>query len=210
MTEDSRIKELERKAFASYFKDGLWDIYGALLFIGFGVSMLTDWDYIMAAFAVLAVVLLFVRRRIIVPRLGQVRFSPERQTRTRRSKQVALVTLTFTALLGVVFFALYSTNNVPGWLDIWMEDYFFATFGGVQAILVAAAAHIVGVRRFYAYAVLIFVSFVISGVLRSSDMEAIPILTAGGVVLVFGVAQLAHFLHKYPIAPRETGDAQEQ
>lgn len=110
-------------------------------------------------------------------------------------------------LVGVVFFVLFSTNNVPGWLDLWMEDYFLAAFGGIIALLVVIAAYIVGVRRYYIYAVLAFIAFILASILRPNDLETIPILAAGSIILVSGVVILIRFLRKYPIPPQETGDA---
>ncbi len=209
MENDRGLKELEQKVFRSYFKDGLWDIYGALILLGFGLTMVTGWDYLMLAFVTLAVILLLLRRRIIVPRLGQVKFSSERQVKTKRSKLIATVTLTFTMLIGVVFFVLFSTNSMPRWLDIWMGDYFLAVFGGMLAILIAAAAYVVGVWRYYVYAALTFIAYVIANILRSNDMEGVPITVAGGIVLISGLIILTRFLRKYPLPPQETSSVSE-
>ena len=207
MENDTGLKELEQKVFRSYFKDGLWDVYGALMLLGFGLTMVTNWDYLILAFTTLAVVLLLFRKRIIIPRLGQVKFSPERQTKTKRSRLIATIVLTFTMLLGLVFFVLYSTNSMPKWLEIWMGDYFFVAFGGVLALLVAAAANIVGVWRYYIYAALTFIAFILANILRSNDMEGIPILATGVIILISGVVILTRFLRKYPLPSQETGDA---
>ncbi|MFC2019284.1 hypothetical protein ACFLU4_04925 [Chloroflexota bacterium] len=207
MENDKGLKELEQKVFMSYFKDGLWDIYGAFMLLGFGITMITGWDYLMLAFAVLAMVLLLFRKRIVFPRLGQVKFSSERQTKTKRSIVIAIVVGTITMLLGLVFFVLSSTNKMPTWLDVWMGDYFLAAFGGVIALLVAVAAYIVGVWRYYIYAALIFIAFILASILRPNDMEAIPISIAGGIILISGAVILTRFLHKYPLPPQETGDA---
>ncbi|MFC2002129.1 hypothetical protein ACFLUZ_06500 [Chloroflexota bacterium] len=207
MENDKDLKELEKKVFMSYFKDGLWDIYGALMLLGFGLAMVTGWDYLMLAFAVLAVVLLLVRKWIVVPRLGQVKFSTERQTKTKRSILIAVVIGTFTMIIGVVFFMLSTTNSMPEWLDIWMNDYFLAAFGGVLALLVMVAAYVVGVWRYYIYAVLTFIAFVLASILRPNDMEAIPILIAGGIILISGAVILMRFLRKYPLHLRETNGA---
>lgn len=207
MEKDESLKELEKKVFSSYFKDGLWDIYGALILLGFGLSMVTGWDYLIAAFAVLAVVLLLFRKRIVIPRLGQVKFSSERQVKTKRSIIIAVVTITLTMILGVVFFVLFTTNSIPSWLDIWMDDYFLATFGGILAILVAVAAYVVGVWRYYIYAVLTFIAFILANTLRPNDMEGIPIVAAGGILLISGVTILARFLRNYPLTLQETDSA---
>ena len=207
MENDRDFKELEQKVFRSYFNDGLWDIYGALILLGFGLTMVTGWDYLMLAFAVLAVLLLLLRKRIVIPRLGQVKFSSERQTKMKRSTLIAMITLTFTMLIGVVFFLLFSTNSMPGWLDIWMGDHFLAAFGGMLALLVAVAAYVVGVWRYYIYAALTFIAFILASMLRPNDVEAIPILIAGGIILISGAVTLMRFLRKYPLPSRETGGA---
>jgi len=207
MASDVNLKEIERKVFRSYFKDGLWDIYGALMLLGFSLAMVTGWDYLMLVFAVLAVALLYLRRYIVVPRLGQVKFSSDRQAKTKRSILIAVIIGTFTALIGMVFFVLHSTNRMPIWLDIWMEDYFLAAFGGMIALLVAISAYIVGVWRYYIYAGLTFMAFVLASILRPNDMEFIPILVAGGIILISGMVILTRFLGKYPKPSKEIGDA---
>jgi hypothetical protein len=206
---DKGLKNIEKKVFSSYFNEGLWDIYGAFILLGFGLTMVTGWDYLMLAFAGLAVVLLFFRKRIVVPRLGSVKFSLERQTKTKKANLIAIITLTCTALLGMVFFVLFSTNNMPEWLDVLMKDYFLAGFGGMLALSIAAAAYVVGVWRYYVYAALTFIAFVVASTLRSNDMESIPIVVAGGTLLISGVVILIRFLRKYPIPPQETDSAQE-
>jgi hypothetical protein len=206
--EDNRdLKKIEKRIIGSYFNDGLWDIYGALILLGFGFTMVTGWDYLILAFAVVAVALLLLRRRIIIPRLGQVKFSIERQSKTKKSILIAVITGTFTMLLGAVFFVLYSTNTVPQWLDVWMGDYFLAAFGGVLALVIAIAAYLVGVWRYYIYAALTFVAYVIASILRPHDTEAIPIVMAGAIILIMGAIVLTRFLRKYPLPPQETGGA---
>ncbi|MFC1953840.1 hypothetical protein ACFLVZ_02270 [Chloroflexota bacterium] len=203
MATDVNLKELERKIFISYFKDGLWDIYGALMLLGFGLTMVTGWDYLMLAFATLSVVLLLLKKRVTVPRLGQVKFSVERQAKTKKSMLIAMLTGTFTMLIGMVFFVLASTNSLPRWLDIWMGNYFLAAFGGMLALLVAVAAYIVGVWRYYIYAALTFIAYVFASILRPIDMEYLPILVAGSIILISGTVILMRFLRDYPLPSKE-------
>jgi len=204
MEGDRELRELEQKVFRSYFKDGLWDIYGALILLGFGLTIFTGSIYLMLAFTTVAVILLLFRRRILMPRLGQVNFSPGRQAKTKRSRIIATATLTVTMLLGVVFFILYSANNMPRWLDIWMADYFVAAFGGVLALVVAVAAYVVGVWRYYVYAAVVFIAYFVANMLRPNDMESIPVIVAGGIVFISGLIILIRFLRKYPLSPQET------
>jgi hypothetical protein len=204
MTNGIDLKEIEKRTFASYFHDGMWDLYGGLMLLGFGLAMLTGWDYIILAFAVMAMVPLLIRKRIVIPRLGIVKFSRERQAKTKMSKLAAMIILTFSMLLGMVFFLLFSSNTLPQWLDIWMSDHFLTFFGGVVAVLITAATFLVGVKRFYAYAILVFLAFFLASMLRPDDMESIPILVAGGLVLLSGTTILVRFLRHNPLPKEET------
>ena len=203
MTNNIDLKEVERKIFTSYFHDGMWDLYGGLVLLGFGLTMLTDLDYLIVAFVAVAMVPLLIRKRIVIPRLGFVKFSPERQAKTKKSKLAAMITLTFTALLGMVFFILFSTNTMPQWLEIWMHDYFLVFFGGMIAVMVTVAAFLVSVKRFYAYALLVFLAFLIASILRPHDIEGLPITVVGGLVLLLGTVMLIRFLRNNPLSKEE-------
>jgi MFS family permease len=203
MMNDINLKEIERKAFTSYFHDGMWEIYGGLILLGFGLTMYTGWEYMIVVFVAMAMVPLLIRKRIVLPRLGIVKFSPERQAKTKKSVLAATIALTFTALLGMVFFILFSTNTMPRWLDAWMSDYFLVFFGGMIAVLVVAAAFLVSVKRFYAYAALVFIAFYLSSMLRPDDLEDIPIVVAGGLVLLSGIVMLIRFLRNNPLPKEE-------
>lgn len=203
MNNDVNLKEIERKAFTSYFHDGMWDLYGGLILLGFGFTMLTGWDYLMLPVVVTAMVPLLIRKRIVTPRLGTVKFSPERQARTKKAMLAAVITGTFTALLGMVFFVLSSTDTMPQWLEIWMHDYFLAFFGGMIAVLITTAAFLVRVKRFYVYATLVFIAFFLASMLRSEDMEIIPIIVVGGLILLSGIVILIRFLRHNPLPKEE-------
>jgi hypothetical protein len=197
------LKEIEKRVFASYFHDGMWDLYGGLILLGFGLTMLTGWDYLMFPVVVVAMIPLLIRKRIVIPRLGIVKFSPERQTRTKKSIVAAMIILSFTALLGMVFFVLFTSNTMPQWLETWMHDYFLTFFGGMIAVLITAAAFIVSVKRFYAYAVLVFIAFFLASILRPEDMEVIPITVVGGLILLSGIVILVRFLRYNPLPKEE-------
>ncbi|UCE98356.1 MAG: hypothetical protein JSV74_03285 [Dehalococcoidia bacterium] len=203
MNTNLELKELERKIFTSYFNDGMWDLYGGIVLLGFGLTMLTNLDYLIVAFIALAMVPLIIRNRVVIPRLGVVKFSPERQAKTRKSKLAAMIALTFTALLGMVFFILYSANAMPYWLENWMHDHFLTFFGGMVAVLVLAAAFLVSVKRFYLYAIAVFIAFFLASTLRSQDMEGIPITVAGGLILSWGIFILVRFLRNHPQSQEE-------
>lgn len=203
MTNNIDLKQVERKVFASYFHDGMWDLYGGFVLLGFGLTMLTDLDYLIIAFVAMAMVPLLIKKRIVIPRLGIVKFSQERQDKNKKSILAATITLTLTALLGMGFFILFTSKTMPHWLEIWMHEHFLIFFGGMIAVLVLIAAFLVSVKRFYLYAVLVFIAFFLASTLRPEDMEGIPITVAGGLVLLSGVVILIRFLRHNPLPKKE-------
>lgn len=203
MMTNNNLQNLEQKIFTAYFHDGMWDIYGGLLLLGFGLGMLTGQMYLLIIGVCLAMIPLLLRKRIIIPRLGLVRFSSERQLRTKRQKLIAIIAGGLFLLLGIVFAMLFSSNLMPGWLVVWMADYFLAVFGGMLAVIVAVAAYLVGVKRFYGYAGLVLISFILAGILRTYDLEGIPVITVAAIVLLSGISVLIHFLRKYRLSTRE-------
>ncbi len=119
MSDTINLKEIERKAFRSYFQDGLWDLYlgGMLLVMGSGPvigGMLESRgeSYAMWSLAVMValVAVLFgafwaAKKFITVPRMGLVKFGPGGRVRRVRVTIVAAVSV----LVGlVIFFSILS------------------------------------------------------------------------------------------------------
>ena len=203
MTQDVDLKQIERKAYTSYFHDGLWDIYGGFILLGLGLAMLTDQSWWLALM-LLSMLALWARKRITYPRMGYVRFSPQREARTKRSRIIASMVLTATMLLGVILFALVSTNGLPQWLDAWLADYFLVAFAVMVGAIIAVGAFMVGVTRFYAYAVLVFAAFAAAQLFDTS--AGLPVTIAAGVIVLCGLVVLIRFLRKYPLPPKEDPD----
>ena len=107
MTTDMNLKEIERKAWTSFFQDGLLDILMGLALLAVGIpavlpNIFTSELHQNAAAAVL-MVLAFVpywagKRFITAPRMGRARFS-----RARKSKQTkAAVTYAISVVVGLM------------------------------------------------------------------------------------------------------------
>ena len=205
MTQDVDLKQIERKAWTSYFHDGLTDLYGGFILLGLGLAMLTDQMWWLALM-VIGMAALWARKRITYPRMGYVKFSPQREARTKRSRIIASMVLTATMLLGVILFALVSTNGLPQWLDAWLADYFLVAFAVMVGAIIAVGAFMVGVTRFYAYAVLVFAAFAAAQLFDTS--AGLPVTIAAGVIVLCGLVMLMRFLRKYPLPTQEGPDDQ--
>ena len=195
MTQDADLKQIERRAYVSYFQDGLTDLYGGFILLGLGLAMLTDQMWWLALM-VIGMAALWARKRITYPRMGYVRFSPQREARTKRSRIAAGIAVLATMLLGVILFALVATNGLPQWLDAWLADYFLVAFAVMVGAIIAVGAFMVGVARFYAYAVLVFAAFVAAQFFDTS--AGLPVTITAGVIVLCGLAVLTRFLRKYP------------
>ena len=112
------LRELEKKAYRSFFEDGIWDIYLGLmlLVIGGGPALLALGASLMwAASAPLAAAVLGMlifyggKRHLTVPRLGAVQFGA---ARTLRRKKTSLV-LACSVLVGVTLLVLSATRSLP-------------------------------------------------------------------------------------------------
>jgi hypothetical protein len=122
MSEFINLKEIERKAFRSYFQDGLWDLYlGAMLLVmGSGLVIggalesrggnvaLWSIPIMIALVAVLFGAFWAAEKHITVPRLGLVKFGPGGRVRRVRVTIVASVSV----LVGlVIFFSILSVTR---------------------------------------------------------------------------------------------------
>jgi hypothetical protein len=198
MTNDMDLKQVEKKIFASYFNDGLWDVYGGLLLLGFGLGIITGQTMVLIGFILLALIPPFVRKPLVMSRLGNVRFSPERQQRTIRYKVLAWVIGSIALLVGVVLAGLYSAGSMPAGFDAWMRDYFFIFIGAMLAVIVSIAGYIINVSRFYFYALVVLGTFIAAALLRPEDMEGIPITAGGALILAIGILIFIRFLAQNP------------
>jgi hypothetical protein len=205
MEQNVDLREIERKAYLSYAKDGFWDLCLGLFFLSQGIAFAVRWfafiGMLGAAIAVLLPTFMSLKRAIAIPRLGYVKFSPKRQAKLKRSKLLLCIVLTFTALLGVVLFLVYSGQT--GW-KLWLRNLHLIPYGFVLAVVVGAVGFLFEIKRFIYYAVLILAAFIIGRIINAKpDLYFIPL---GVVFFAIGLVLMIRFLRKYPKPVRETAD----
>ncbi len=198
MNDDVNLKEVERKIYSSYYNDGLWDIYGGLVLLGFGLDIVTGNMMALILCLALGVAVVLIRQPVVVARLGSVKFSPQRRARTLKYKAAALILGSAFLMLGAALAAWFSADAMPAWLDAWVRHNFFIFMGGMLAAVTCVAAYLSGARRYYGYALVIFIAFWLSSLLRSRDLEGIPIVAAAGLILACGAWVLFRFLSRNP------------
>lgn len=199
MPKNVDISGIEKKAYMSYYQDGILDLFVGAFILSFGVGMIFDIGILPAIFAAIGLPLWFaLKKSITYPRLGLVKFSHERREKEKKEKNIFMVFFTFTMLFGVVVFMAFS---MPGEVALLIKNNAILIFGGVIAGGIALGAFVLGVRRMYGYAVLTFSVFFLGDLL--GVYLAYYFFVAGGAILLCGTFVLMRFLHKYQLTDRE-------
>jgi hypothetical protein len=183
------LKELERKAFTSYHKDGIVDIFAGAWLIFFGIFCIcTDKPWFAGMFPVYALPFFAVaKKKITVPRIGYVKFSEQR-------KSILFIVYLWIAAMLTVFGILFYTDNFPAWIYALLSDYPQLLFGIIFGLLFFVCALVTRIYRFYAYAVLIFAVSVIGHVSGFHiRYEYFPV-ALGLLILSVGVLVLIQFI----------------
>ena len=196
MDQSNYLKKLESKAFRSFYKDGIWDIFFALMMLGMYTFTVMD-KIENPTFRTLGMLFIdlfaiffpiFGKKYITVPRLGEVNFAPHRK---RRLLYVFLVN-SAALLIGIGAFFLFNNGQAAPNPD--MRDTIIPIGMGVWiAFLTSLMAYFLEFDRLYLYAFIYGLTFAL--VL----LFDIPILFlfAGLMILLPGMVLLVKFLRDY-------------
>jgi MFS family permease len=189
------LRDTERKTYLSYFDDGIADILAGLPVFSFGLGMIFDSSLF---FILTGLPIIFfgpLKKRITLPRMGYVKFSPERQRRISRNMVLLLAAGLIFLLLGIVAF-LGVQGQVFNFRDFMME-YGLLVFGAVMASAFALIAVLFEVGRFFGYGALIFGAWLLAYVLGIEP--GVPVASAGAAIALIGLGFLIRFLSNYPL-----------
>jgi hypothetical protein len=213
MSQDLDLKAVERKAFRSVHQDGLWDIYLGVLLLALSLFFAmpenegSEWNYMLPA--LLGVGFAFAifqlgKKYVTMPRMGQVRFGPERQ---KRKITLAWIMATYVLLtVGLLLYSLYVWNvSASG------QAIDLAINPSLERVLVASiSAFIAGTSiivisyfkefvRGYYIALLTGCGFFFTLLFDST----LPMIVAGALILVPGLVLFINFLRQHPLPPQE-------
>lgn len=201
------LKELERKAYRSFFADGIWDVYLGLLLLAMGggpALLALGTSLVWAAMVPLAVVLLgmFIflggKKYLTVPRLGAVQFGP---ARTLRRKKTSLV-LACSVLVGIALLALSATRSLPS-LGLAGVPTVAIIFAANCVIVFSLGAYYLDFGRLYVYGLLYAAAFPLAVVLAERWSAAAGFLVAYGLsagpMILVGSILLVRFLRQYAV-----------
>lgn len=208
------LKEAERKAYRlGTSQDGLYDIFLGLFIVLMSAlpwldenGMRTPWNVVLVegiAFAILLGVLA-IKKWIIAPRIGQVKFGVERKkTLKRLAIGMGVIFILTVALFGMTVRAIYFgepfVKGSIGWglpFDIVHTAagfFIFAIFGVV--------AYMKDYPRMYLYGVLFGLGYVVSTNLQdiSGNPFYWPQAVSGLLAVMIGLVIFVRFLQEYPL-----------
>jgi hypothetical protein len=202
------LKGVERKAFRTAFDDGLWDIllgcFLLLMVIGpFLSSTLGDfWITVifLPFWGAVYLAILLVRKFVVTPRIGVMKFGPVRRAKIMRFTFLMLILNVSAAVLGFVFVLNFRT--VPGQL-------ISVFFGILLMLFFSLFAYFLDFLRLYAYGLLVGVSPLIGEWLWSRGLTShhgFPITfgITSAVMILLGSIVLVRLVRSNPIPPEGT------
>lgn len=195
MSQKLDLKEIERKAWTSYFEDGLWDIFLGLLMLTGGIRGLTDnlWSYLILLAAVLIPAL--GKKFITIPRIGLVKFGPARKVKRERLATVLVISVLALFALLLLPRSGVALPRIP--ISPIVAVFYAGIFGAV--------AYYMDFGRLYAYGLLFAISEVLWG-LFGKPIGPMVDTVLGIVILLIGVVVFVRFLRKYPLPADEALD----
>ncbi|MFX1489150.1 MAG: hypothetical protein ACFFBI_08385 [Promethearchaeota archaeon] len=211
MNNNDDLKHLEKKVWLSTFQDGLWDIYFGLIIMGVGLAPLGRFLGLPETIGVLMLIfswdmgacLIFIlgKRYISRPRIGFVKFG---QNRKKRNKLLGVFLGINVGLTVIMFiFTLVGSFQVrlPGFLVMLIIGLLFITTP------FSLIAYFIQLKRIYLYALIggfgLFFSELLSSYFKDPLNDVIIFIPFGGMILIFGVIILIHFLNKYQLTKNE-------
>ena len=202
MLQDMDLNEIERRVQRSAYQDGLLEIFLGSFLLLLGVVFTIS--PILVAFSALLIFLinpLFerIKNRHIYPRIGYVKFGPEKEA---DAKGIAATAVVFVVILlgSLVVFVLVMGN--PLGRAFWL-DYFFPAFTGfMTAFGPFWLGHTYGLKRGYVFAALLVLSGIIIpvlGIAKGYNAVSLEWLLVGLVILISGLIMFSRFLRRYPL-----------
>jgi hypothetical protein len=201
MSKNSDFKDLTSQVYMSYHQDGIIDMMLGAGVTGFGLRMFFDSPALIVLSWMPFLLYMPLKNHITAPRFGYVRFTGEEETRRKNTRLSLLGILVFVLLLGLVLLLVYG-RMAPEVRDFFGQNGILL-LGGLAALILAGAAVVTGLKRFYLYAALTLL-FNIGGVLLPVN-EGLMTVLLGLTILAIGIWLLSRFLRAYPLPEEEDG-----
>jgi hypothetical protein len=209
------LKEAERKAFRlSTSQDGLYDIFFGVYIALLSTTPWLDENGLSSPWNVFLILLLglmiflgviLLKKFVVAPRIGQVRFSPERKKRLQRlAIGMAAIFLLTLVMFGMTVSAIYFREPIfDGSIEWALPLDLVHTAAGIFIFAIfCLIGYVNDNARFYLYGFLFGLGYVISTALQdiTGDPFYWPMMLAGLVAVVIGLVLFVRFLREYPLS----------
>lgn len=190
MSAKNYLEQAERRIFRASFEGGLLEIAIAAFLLMLAIAPLLSvfWGDFWSSFVFLPffglvyLLLRWVRKKFVVPRIGSVSFGPERIAKMRRGSIVMLVLNVIFLLLGFLAF-FYAGSAGSGWLVALI-------FSAVTLLFASMVGYLNDLPQLYVYGLLCAL-----GVPLGEWFWQQGIATHHGYPLVFGAISAGIFLY---------------
>jgi len=194
-------KKIERRVFTSFFQAGIIEAFTGIILLQLGLPALFsrsgfgDWESALLTLPIaliLLIVVFLIRKFVVTPRIGKVKFLPERRRRISKLIIVPILTLIAGAVVGYIF-----TENAS------LRHIFVGQipFILIPIIVFGAAAYFLDMKRLYVYGAIVGLVFplgkYLETVIVSRNTLPATILFTAFVFLSIAIVFLVAFLRKY-------------
>lgn len=208
MSQRISLKEAERKVFASALGDGLWDILIGCLILMFAVAPFLSpslGDFWSAAvfvpfWALVYLATWLIRKHVVRPRIGVVKFGSWRRARLTRFSVMMLVLFLGSFVLGIV--SALRFDAMPSWT-------FTASFPLIVLAGFSLTAWFLSAPWLYVYGALFALSPLVGEWLYrhlNVPHHGYPVTfgISAGVPILVGLAKLIRLVRAHPISGQES------
>ncbi len=206
---DKDLKALERRTFRTVTDDGLWDVLIAEVFAMFAVAPLLSealgdfWSsaIFLPIWVATYLTIRAVRLRVVTPRVGTVRFGPDRRRQLRQLSYVMLAVNVIAAILGVVA----AIGVQMDWLGLSDGSIGYPLGLGIVVLVgFSGAASVTGTWRYCLSGVVRAVAPLVGGWLWRNALgtpDGFPIVfgVASGIILVTGIVRFSALLRSHQL-----------
>ena len=197
MSDGINLRDIERRAYLSYHEDGLLDIMIGFGIILSGLMLYAEMPWLIGAFVpVFTPIYIQNKKKITVPRLGQVEFSNARNTKTKRTMFSLVIFNLLLFVAGLYAWFAMDMGGRPQWLIDILSNYMLL-FGAFGAIISMVVGFLSDLKRFHIYGLINLIIFTIIN--NYTDHPAFGLVSIGLIVVLNGFKLLFSFMSKYPV-----------
>ena len=187
------LKVLEKRMANRYMEDGIWDMYLGVMALAFGLGILLDISYLAAIMVSIGFAFQSMAKNMVTfPRIGYIKL---RKAKKRGMSAI----LTGVLVLGMMIFLVFMLGDENP-LRSFVKDnmlFFIAAIWGGAIALAGISFH---VRRYLAYALLVFAAVILSDWIGNLGLN---LIVAGLLVMITGLVVMVRFIRKYPVVSRQ-------